>query len=273
MRKCKHGESHGTPEYRLWTTAKNLCYRPTTKNFKHVGGRGIVMSEEWKHDYAAFLRDMGRRPKGLTLRRLDATGPYSKANCRWMAPRTRRTHGEASSPGKPASVEYCRWSRAKHRCYNPRNNDFKYYGGRGIVMCNEWKNDYSTFLRDMGRCPPGMSLDRLDVDGPYSKDNCRWASPTTQRQNRRDAIALFCKRGHPRNAANLGYQRARGLILGKFCRVCNREAGRRGDARKWARLILLLATVLPPLKKRRQAIKTASGARLRNDRLMGRETA
>lgn len=73
----------------------------------------------------------------------------------------------------------------KQRCLNPSNAAFKNYGGRGITICQEWLNDFSAFYHDMGTCPPGLTLDRRDNDGPYSKQNCQWASRSTQSKNRR----------------------------------------------------------------------------------------
>jgi hypothetical protein len=80
--------------------------------------------------------------------------------------------------------EYKRWHGMIKRTSDPANKDFKHYGARGISVCERWL-DFSNFISDMGMCPPKLELDRIDNDGDYTPDNCRWASRTVQCRNTR----------------------------------------------------------------------------------------
>ena len=81
------------------------------------------------------------------------------------------------------------WGSIRGRTLNPKNKNYKYYGGRGIIICEEWKNDFMTFynwaLLNGYEENKGLSIDRIDNDGNYCPDNCRWTTSTIQTRNQR----------------------------------------------------------------------------------------
>ena len=94
-----------------------------------------------------------------------------------------------TSHGKTHFAEYRIWSGMKTRCCNENNPAYPYYGGRGITICDEWKESFETFYRDMGPRPsPKHSIDRKNNDLGYSKENCYWATKKEQANNRRNSI-------------------------------------------------------------------------------------
>ena len=80
---------------------------------------------------------------------------------------------------------YAVWCGMKQRCYNPQATGYARYGGRGIKVCDRWKDDYEMFEADMSGRPIGTSLDRINNDGDYEPSNVKWSTPKEQANNRR----------------------------------------------------------------------------------------
>lgn len=92
-------------------------------------------------------------------------------------------HGHTNKTA--VSGTYHSWREMKSRCYNPKRKFYKHYGGRGITVCDRWLESFDNFLADMGERPNGKSIDRIDTNGNYEPNNCRWATQTQQIHNRR----------------------------------------------------------------------------------------
>lgn len=151
-------------------------------------------------------------------------------------------HGHSRRAGRTRT--YRIWRNMRQRCENESNPSYADYGGRGICVCDRWRGAFEAFLADMGECPDGMSIDRIDNDKGYEPDNCRWATRAVQRRNSR-RVTLVAHEGslrHVKDAAEMVgvsdtaiYQemKRRGLdAQAAFDRVAARRAGRRSTTRR-----------------------------------------
>lgn len=101
------------------------------------------------------------------------------------------THGHTKREGRAKpSKTYQAWGAMHTRCYNPKTKNYKYYGGKGVIVCERWHR-FENFLEDMGEAPVGLSLDRIRSSGNYEKTNCRWATIVQQNNNR---LCVYGKR-------------------------------------------------------------------------------
>jgi len=148
--------------------------------------------------------------------RADSLRSGGAASCGCRAGHT--THGLRRHP------LYRRWQNMLQRCQNPGNPRYADYGGRGITVCERWKGPegFPNFVADMGECPEGRSLDRIDNDSGYEPGNCRWATLLEQRHNRRPRT--HCLSGHEFTPENTRVNPTSGR---RRCRICERAAYRR----------------------------------------------
>lgn len=106
------------------------------------------------------------------------TGAYKSCGCHWKT-------------GLSDSREKICYGNMIARCHNPKNKRYKNYGAIGIEVCQEWRDDIRAFYRDMGPCPSGYQIDRIDNTKGYFKENCRWVSPKENMANRSVTMNWF----------------------------------------------------------------------------------
>lgn len=125
---------------------------------------------------------------------------------------------------KAVSREYRAWCNAKNRCNSPSNIEYHRYGGRGIKMSMAWSKSFAQFLKDMGPCPDGLTLDRINLDGAYEKGNCRWITQQEQMNNMSRNIHIRCLDGVTRTIADLARHSGINYEVLRYCYHSKGEA-------------------------------------------------
>lgn len=98
--------------------------------------------------------------------------------------------------GKRHTREYRIWINMRVRCYSVKAKDYPYYGGRGITVCDEWRNSFEKFWEDMEEgYTPEMTIERKDLNGHYNKDNCCWIPKCQQSNHRRTSVYIETPEG------------------------------------------------------------------------------
>jgi hypothetical protein len=105
-----------------------------------------------------------------------------------------KTLGNNRSHGKCNTPVYRCYRNMLNRCYFKKSKSYQHYGARGITVCKRWRDSFENFLEDMGEPPNGMTLERINNDLGYSKENCIWATRKQQTKNRRNAVNI-CHKG------------------------------------------------------------------------------
>jgi hypothetical protein len=101
----------------------------------------------------------------------------------------KRSHMNGVRHGLSHTKEYITWKMMIQRCYNENDSNYPNYGARGIRVCLRWRESFLNFYADMGLKPVGKSLDRIDNDGDYTPQNCKWSTPKEQIHNTRPKTA------------------------------------------------------------------------------------
>ncbi len=175
---------------------------PTYSSWQNLKARyGNAVCERWRASFEAFLEDMGERPDGTLLTRLNRNADYGPGNVSWLPPGTKTEearakraphHGHTWKSGYTPT--YGSWQAMIQRCTNPNHDGWERYGGRGITVCGRWR-DFRNFLADMGKRPKGATIDRIDNDGNYEPGNCRWTTPKVQSANKPVVGSRKCPEG------------------------------------------------------------------------------
>ncbi len=162
------------------------------------------------------------------------TGEVKSCGC--LARAGRPAHGHKRQSG--GSRSWSTWSNMKQRCTNPKMAGWSIYGGRGIRYVKRWEK-FANFLADMGERPAGMTLDRRNNDGNYSKANCRWATPMQQRMNSRAPLRWVTLEGekmHLTEAVRRFSKVSYGVVCSRIHRGWSElDAIMRPRSHRWAR--------------------------------------
>lgn len=168
--------------------------RPRPKNFTDLTGQ--------RFGYLTVIELSAQRPhkwkpmwlcqcdyNGCTNTTLIRTANLTNSRTRTCGCLQRDVAKDAhTTHGLHGTSAYRKWKSAKDRCFRKKCPNYSDYGGRGITMCEEWKNSFEAFFRDMGPCPDGMTIERINVNGNYEPTNCIWASMMDQAKNKRNSV-------------------------------------------------------------------------------------
>lgn len=185
--------SRWPPKYKVLNAAKSAYSGPNKKQkyqFKCAMCKGQFLAKEVSVDHivpAGQLRDYSDLPEFVS--RLFVAEDMLRVLCnechRVVTKQQNSTSARVLHPREESS-----YRNMISRCYNPNSTGYEAYGGRGIKVCDSWRESFYNFLHDMGSRPENTSLDRIDVNGDYELANCRWADTSTQANNKTGNVKL-----------------------------------------------------------------------------------
>lgn len=216
--------------YRFWAKIKNLCTNKNHKMYCNYGGIGIELYEEW-YKYENFMNWAVQNGWDETkhIYRYTIYDNFSPQRCYitndklYIKPIKCLKH-RVQKPKKEVNKEklhlYHVWHSMKTRCYNKNHKAYYRYGGRGIIVCDEWKNSFKAFQKwaQQSGYKIELSIDRINNDGNYEPSNCRWATQEEQ-MNNMSRNKLFEYKGQIYTLMQLSkeFNKPYSLLHGRLC--------------------------------------------------------
>lgn len=157
----------------------------TGQKFNRLTAISFVGKDSSNNTRWLFVCDCG---KSIVCRGSEVSRGATKSCGCLVSERSKETN---TSHNKSRTRTYKTWISMRSRCNNPTDEFYEFYGGRGISVCAAWQASFDAFYADMGDQPDGLSIDRIDNNQGYFKENCRWATSETQQRNKRNSKYWF----------------------------------------------------------------------------------